>query len=147
MNIKINIMSNENIKDEVSLKEMRIMSEISRIISKDNGNTTHPVWDEDEDGKMTLHLFTYNDRNNQTFLLKSTKGNSKAGALTKALNYLNQELGEENSYTVIWRSKDRKKQEESYFSGKDVWEVLEKFYFGKEREDIIIFEIKLSPIS
>lgn len=135
-------MSKKDLKDKIDLNEIRILSEISKLISDDNNNTIHPVWDEIDD-KLTLHLFTYNDRNGQSFLLKSLPGNVKVGILSKMLNYLTDEMPSENKYSVTWIRKEGKEEQLSYFHGNSIVDIINKFYFGKEVEDISILEIKL----
>ena len=54
---------------------------------------------------------------------------------------------EDKSYTVEWYAKSKEKSYKSYFSGNNMLEILQKFYYGKHEKSLIIYSIKLNPIS
>ena len=103
----------------------------------------NPVWERDEENdKFVLHLFTFNEVNNQSFLLRTEKGNSKLGALTKILTYLESEHAQEYSWTVSWTHKGDGEMHKSYFRAVNVPEVL-----AKEHEDAFIYSIERNPLA
>jgi len=131
--------------------ELQLESQIARYFMKDNGVTCHFRYDEDEDKENSINLcvYTFNKDTNTSFLFHRVKGASPITALTKALNYLKEVMPEENNYTVKWRKEgdDSEKERESYFRGTDIEEVVNKFYFGKDRETITVTDVNLNPIS
>lgn len=128
--------------------ELQLESQISRYFMKDNGVTCHFRYEDDkEDGDVFLCVYTFNKDTNTSFLFHKVKGASLTTALTKALNYLKEVMPEENNYTVKWRKEGEEEERESYFRGSDIEEVVNKFYFGKDRETITVTDVNLNPIS
>ena len=52
-----------------------------------------------------------------------------------------------SSYTIEWFNKSENKMNNSSFYGRNIEEVLQKFYYGKSRNYYIIYNIRLNPIS
>jgi len=52
-----------------------------------------------------------------------------------------------SSYTIEWFNKSENKMNNSSFYGRNIEEVLQKFYYGKSRNNYIIYNIRLNPIS
>ena len=76
---------------------------------------------------------------------------TKVECLNEVIQYLN-EIKKENSgyltYEIIW-SKGSTEKNKSFFYGKYLTEVIDKFYKGKEntRKDYIIYSVILQPES
>lgn len=135
---------------------------ISDEIKKDNGATLNFNYETTPDG-VTVRVFTMNPKTKEFFLLSSATGPHQEVALNTVLNYVKNHKREMNSYTVKWRKKNsidlmkEKNQEQivedspstilSHFSCKNVIEVVEKFFEGKDSSMYIVYEIKLNPIA
>jgi hypothetical protein len=106
------------------------------------------VFEFDEEGSLTtLKVITINPRHRQSFLFKQTEGTSKIDALRNLLHYVKNYKSKEYSYTVQWSLKDKKELHTSYFSAKNIMEALDKFFYGRDPNGIVIFSVNLNPIA
>ena len=121
------------------------------------------------DGKTTLQLATMNPRHQQVFLFHTTTGFGEIDALNKMQEYVEEKNGigyktfkgipnSRSTYTIQWAITDSNDLQTSYFAGKNLYEVLDKFYYGansfktigapgKAVTETIIFNITLNPLS
>lgn len=100
-----------------------------------------------EDGKTTLQLATMNPRHQQTFLFHTTQGFGEMDALNKMQEYVQENKNTRSTYTIQWAMEGINDLHTSYFTGKNIYQVLDKFYFGKAITSTIIFNISLNPLS
>jgi len=139
--------------------DLKRVIEIQNIIynklNSNNGVTSHFF-----QGKNTLDLVTYNPISKEIFLLHRYKHNGLVRLdelyeilldyVIKITNVIHEKKVEDigNSYTVIWNGKDGKSHK-SFFCGKNMDEVVTKFYYKKEgiTENYNILEIKQNPLS
>lgn len=131
--------------------EYEAESAIQNLIVKDNKCSTHFNYSGDKN-QCTLNLITYNPSHKTHFLLHSLTDINKLTAVNKMYDYvykLKEALAPKDesycSYSVEWYSRPQEKQFVSSFYGKDMGEVLHKFYYGKIKESLIIYSIKLNP--
>ncbi len=101
----------------------------------------------DENEKTVLKLLTMNPRHQQTFLLHTTEGFGALDALNSMVDYVKTLEQTKHTFTVQWSKNGDDELHTSYFRGKNLYEVLDKFYYGKEVSDTIIFSISLNPLS
>jgi hypothetical protein len=94
-----------------------------------------------------LDLITINPRHNQSFLFHSTLGIDKIDCLKKMQKYVKKDRVLENSYTVQWSEKNASQLQTSYFSAKNIYEALDKLYFGRDINTLIVYIVKLNPIT
>ncbi|MCB9640793.1 MAG: hypothetical protein H6728_06400 [Myxococcales bacterium] len=97
------------------------------------------------DGLIHLALVTINPRHRQSFLFHQTRGVDKIDALKKLVEYVKQTRPSENSYTIQWRSKDGADLQTSYFSARNIYEALDKLYYGRDINAITVYIVKLNP--
>lgn len=129
-------------------REIQIESQISRYFMKDNGVTCHFRYLGRDDDKIDLYVYTFNKNTSVNFLFHKVTAVTEVTALTKVLNYLKEVMPEQNNYTVLWNLKGSDDTYESYFRGTDIEEVVNKFYVGKkDRESIVVTDVKLNPLS
>lgn len=102
---------------------------------------------EDKDGETNLHVITVNPKHNQSFLFHTTKGYNRLDALKKMLDYVKNYKEKESSYTVQWSLKESNELHTSYFRAKNIMAALDKFYYGRDLNSIVVFSVKLNPIS
>lgn len=124
----------------------KIHREIAQILGLSRENLKFEYTQEDED-KITLSLITINPRHKQSFLFHKETGFGEMNALNKMLDYVKTHKHSKDSYTIQWSLKDGKELYTSYFRGKNIYEVLDKFYYGKDITSTIIFSISLNPLS
>ena len=128
--------------------KIELENQIHKFIQEDNpsGNTVHFDYDEDIYHMIKLTVFTYNPIHRTTFVFLQGCGKTKESALKDALLRLSAFRKAENSYTVEW-CETGKETHISYFKGRDILEVLDKFFYKKNKTEYQIFLIKLNPIS
>ena len=123
--------------------EYEAESAIQNLIVRDNKCSTHFNYSGSNGG--ILNLITYNPTHKTHFLLHSLTDINKLTAVNKMYEYVYKlketlESKEDSccSYSVEWYSRPQEKKFVSSFYGKDMGEVLHKFYFGKHKESLII---------
>lgn len=99
------------------------------------------------DRKAKLDLITINPRHNQSFLFHTETGADKVDALRKMWDYVQNYKEKENSYTIQWVTKSDRELHTSYFRASNILEVLEKLYYGRDRNTITVFSVVLNPVS
>ena len=100
-----------------------------------------------ENGKTTLQLATMNPRHQQIFLFHTSTGFGEMDALNKMQEFVQENKSTKSTYTIQWSMENNNELYTSYFTGKNIYEVLDKFYFGKAITGTIIFNISLNPLS
>ncbi len=95
----------------------------------------------------SLDLVTVNPIHEQAFLLHKAKGLDKLEALKKMRDYIVEHYKEENSYTLQWLKVGETELHTSYFRGRNVYDILDKFYYGREVNSYKIFSITLNPVA
>jgi hypothetical protein len=68
-------------------------------------------------------------------------------ALNKMQEYVQENKNTRSTYTIQWAMEGINDLHTSYFTGKNIYEVLDKFYYGKAITSTIIFNISLNPLS
>ncbi len=120
----------QEIKDYLGLRTSDLVFEYSTI-----------------DGKVKLDLITVNPRHNQAFLFHSETGAEKVDALKKMLAYVQKYKEKENSYTIQWVAKGETELHTSYFRAGNILDALQKLYYGRDMNTIVVFSVVLNPIS
>jgi len=100
-----------------------------------------------ENNQTKLNLITVNRRHNQSFLFHSLLGIDKLDALQKMLEYVRTYREQESSYTIQWAEPNKKELQTSYFRAKNMYEALDKFYYGRDVNSITVFSIVLNPVA
>jgi hypothetical protein len=99
------------------------------------------------DGKMQLDLITINPRHNQSFLFHTVKGYDKVDSLQRMLEYVKQYKEKESSYTLQWVAKGDTELHTSYFRAKNIYDALDKLYYGRDMNTITVFSVVLNPVA
>lgn len=99
------------------------------------------------DGVTKLDLITINPRHEQSFLYHTEKGIDKVETLEKMLKYVLINNKEKNHYTVQWTKNGESELHTSYFRAKNIYEALDKFYYNRELNTYVIFNITLNPVA
>ena len=133
-----------DIKD---VKKIEWENKIISLINQDNSSSCTVHFEYDDGPFQGVQVITYNPLREVKFLLTEGAGLDEVEALEHDYEKIQKLKEIENSYTVVWENKNKGKTETSYFLGKDIYDVLNKFYFKKVKHDYVIFEVKLNPIS
>ena len=135
----------------MEINKIALEDEISRTIMAENGCTTHFEYEAAFPAKLgdsalrKVTVMTYSKQKQATFLLKEVLVSTDEEGLEEILKYAKSHKDDYDSFTVVWIKKGvGNKSEKSYFYCKDLFEVLEKFYFNKNREDYVIYEVKMN---
>jgi hypothetical protein len=99
------------------------------------------------DNHTRLDLITINPRHHQSFLFHSTTGYDRLEALRKMLAYVREYRDYESTYTIQWIARGEKELNTSYFRAKNMYDVLDKLYYGRDINTITVFSLVLNPSS
>merc|ERR1719229_62419 len=98
--------------------------------------------------KIRAKLVTWNPRHKSTFLVREVEARSRIEALKELLAYVKDKIrDQEKPYTVKWHIKNTNDMKfvTSHFYAMDIYNLLDKFYYDKNRGDYEIVEIKKNP--
>lgn len=96
---------------------------------------------------VRLDLVTVNPKHEQSFLFHTLTGTDKTDALKKMLEYIDLHYHKESSMTIQWIKIGDNKLHTSYFRAQNMYEALDKFYYGRDMSQYKIFSIALNPVS
>ncbi len=99
------------------------------------------------DGKVKLDLITINPRHNQSFLFHSETGYDRVDVSRKMLSYVTNYREKESSYTIQWIANGEKELHTSYFRASNVYDALDKLYYGRDMNQITVFSVVLNPVA
>lgn len=120
-------------REDAILKQMGLTRELAEF-------------DYNQEGKLVkLDLITKNPRHNQSFLFQTVRGIDQTDALDKMLDYVKEHKNITYVYTIQWTARDDEHSHISYFRGTNMYDVLDKFYYGRDMNQITIFSIVLNP--
>ena len=127
---------------------------IQDLIKNDNNCSAHFSYSHHPPKGYELVVVTYNPKHKTSFFLHSLYGESKLKALELMYNHiynlkntLNKKESNYSNYTIEWYSEILKKRVSSTFYGRNIQEVISKFFYGKHGKDseITIYSIILTP--
>ena len=99
------------------------------------------------EGQVRLDLITVNPRHQQSFLFRYETGRDQVECLEKILTYVRSYRDTESSFTLQWRARGEKELQTSYFRAHNVYEALDKLYYGRDLNTITVFSVVLNPSS
>jgi hypothetical protein len=129
---------------DIHVESARIQQEIEQYLGVE-GNLVFDFVN--QDGKVKLNLITINQRHNQSFLFHSELGVDRVDALGKMLDYVRHYKDRESSYTIQWVPTGSRELQTSYFRARNVYEALDKLYYGREINSITVFSVVLNPVA
>lgn len=122
-----------------------IEQEISSILGLNSSQLSFEF--KELEGIIHLDLVTTNPNHQQSFLFHSVKAIDQSEALQKMLDYVKNNFRKEDSYTLQWSKIGESNLHTSYFRAKNIYEILDKFYFQRDINSYRIFSISLNPVS
>jgi len=99
----------------------------------------------ENNGKTILHLVTLNPRHNQSFLFHDEEGYDKVDVMKKMLKYVKNYKDKESSFTIQWRQTKEDVLNTSYFSAKNVQSALDKLFYDRDPNSIMVFSVIMNP--
>lgn len=99
------------------------------------------------ENQIILNLITINPKHNQSFLYHSSNGTDKLDAVKKMWDYIRLHSQNNNSYTIQWIADGEKELHTSYFKAKNMYEALDKLFFGRNMNTMSVYSIVLNPVS
>lgn len=95
-----------------------------------------------------LSLITISKSHGERFLFHKIKSTSKLSCLNQMFEYIKSDYKSNfQTYEIIWMKKGDLQSNKSWFHGKSFLDVVDKFFHLKDPSSIIIYEIKLKPLS
>lgn len=134
---------------ETTIVKQDLEKKIIDFINQNNSNRCDVefIYSPGNNHGIELFVITHNPIHKTPFLFSKSWGVTEEIALENLIESLyHPKKKEEVTYTVTWE-KIGSTTQNSYFSGNDMYEVLNKFYHDKNPKEYIIFNIKLNPIS
>lgn len=133
------------IRTDVHVESAKIQNEIKRFLGLRSDELMFEY--SGGDGKMKLDLITINPRHNQSFLFKTISGFDKTDVLHKMLDYVRTHKEKESSFTIQWMMTGMNELQTSYFRAKNMYDAMDKLYYGRDINQITVFSIVLNPVA
>lgn len=134
---------------EVLLEEIDLENQIKKLLDDTQLYFDYSLVggsDEANSSQIRLDLITINQEHNQKFLFHSVQGRSKVLILQEVIQYIQEYKKHLEIYAIEWKDlKSDDKIQISWFRGNDIFDILHKFYYDKEKSQFKIFKIKLMP--
>ncbi|MFT4737523.1 MAG: hypothetical protein ACI8QD_000854 [Cyclobacteriaceae bacterium] len=133
-------------RTDIHVEAAKLQAEISKFLAL-KGSELVFEYNTVDGSKMKLDAITINPRHNQSFLFKSIIGFDKTDALYKMLDYVKNHVDKESSYTIQWTAKGMGELQTSYFRAGNIYDALDKLYYGRDMNNITVFSVVLNPIA
>ncbi|MFN8287298.1 MAG: hypothetical protein U0V74_11115 [Chitinophagales bacterium] len=132
-------------RHDTNVEIARYQAEITSRLGLDQQNLVFNYKQKNE--TVRLDLVTVNPKHEQSFLFHTTTGTDKTDALKKMLEYIDRHYHNESSMTIQWIKIGDNLLHTSYFRAQNMYEALDKFYYGRDMSQYKIFSIVLNPVS
>ena len=133
------------IRTDIHVESAKIQNEIKNFLGLKSDELMFEY--SASDGKTKLDLITINPRHNQSFLFKTITGFDKTDVLHKMLDYVRTHKDKESSFTIQWMMKGMNELQTSYFRAKNMYDAMDKLYYGRDINQITVFSIVLNPVA
>ncbi|RLD23490.1 MAG: hypothetical protein DRI71_05220 [Bacteroidetes bacterium] len=130
---------------DIHIELAKVQEEIQSYLGLSNGSLVFNF--SMVDGKHKLDLITINPRHNQSFLFHTATSYEKLDALKMMLKYVKYYREKDSPYTIQWTVKGEKELHTSYFRASNVYEALDKLYYGRDMNNITVFSVVLNPMT
>lgn len=132
-------------RTDVHVEAAKIQNEISSFLGLKADELVFEYGS--DNGKVRLDLITINPRHNQSFLFKSVIGFDKTDALHKMLDYVRTHKDKESSFTIQWATRGGSELQTSYFRARNMYDALDKLYYGRDMNQLTVFSVVLNPVA
>ncbi len=130
-----------------NLEIARLQKEIGDYIGLGQDSLVFNFEKDERSNRTKLYLITLNPRHNQSFLFEVTEGSDRFDALELMLDYVRNYKDRTGSYTIQWSARGANDLQTSYFRAKNVLEALDKLFYDRDPNSIVVFSVILNPIS
>lgn len=134
-----------DLRTDVHVESAKIQNEIMSFLGLQSSELVFEF--SNVEGKVKLDLITINPRHNQSFLFKSILGFDKTDALHKMLDYVKTHKEKEGSFTIQWTTRGGSELQTSYFRAKNMYDALDKLYYGRDVNQLTVFSVVLNPVA
>ena len=80
-------------------------------------------------------------------MFQSEVGVDKLDALKKMYEYVQSYKDKYSSYTIQWIAKGDNELHTSYFRASNMYDALDKLYYGRDINTITVFSVVLNPVA
>ncbi|MEO9871353.1 hypothetical protein [Ekhidna sp.] len=133
------------LRSDIHVESAKIQNEIKNFLGLRSDEVIFEF--SNNDGKVRLDLITINPRHNQSFLFKAITGFDKTDVLHKMLDYVRTHKDKEGSFTIQWMMKGMNELQTSYFRAKNMYDAMDKLYYGRDMNNLTVFSIVLNPVA
>lgn len=133
------------LRSDIHVESAKIQNEIKNFLGLRSDEVIFEF--SNSEGKVKLDLITINPRHNQSFLFKTITGFDKTDVLHKMLDYVRTHKDKEGSFTIQWMVKGMNELQTSYFRAKNMYDAMDKLYYGRDINNITVFSIVLNPVA
>ena len=133
------------LRSDIHVESAKIQNEIKNFLGLRSDEVIFEF--SNSEGKVKLDLITINPRHNQSFLFKTILGFDKTDVLHKMLDYVRTHKDKEGSFTIQWMMKGMNELQTSYFRAKNMYDAMDKLYYGRDINNITVFSIVLNPVA
>ncbi|MEO1417373.1 MAG: hypothetical protein AAFW00_18955 [Bacteroidota bacterium] len=130
---------------DLNIEVARLQKEISRRLDLSLDKLIFDYGEENQE--IILNLITLNPKHEQSFLYHTAKGKDKVEVLEHMLEYVERTHRKVNTYTVQWTKRGEADLHTSYFRAKNMYDVLDKFFHGREKDAYVIFSLTMNPVA
>lgn len=134
---------------EVLLKEINLENQVRELLDDTQIYFDYNIVNVSSDAKtpiIKLDLITINQEHNHKFLFHSCSGGNKINILEEMIAYITEYKKHQETYAIEWmNAKQTEEIQTSWFRGNDIFDILNKFFYNKEKSQFKIFKIKLMP--
>jgi hypothetical protein len=130
---------------DVHVEAVKIREQIEKHLGLDGNSLLFDF--RNQDGRAKLDLITVNARHNQSFLFHTVTGYDRLDALRQMLEYARNYRDKESSFTIQWMARGERELQTSYFRASNVYDALDKLYYGRDINTITVFSVVLNPIA
>ncbi len=134
-----------DLRTDVHVESAKIQNEIMSFLGLQSSELVFEF--SNVEGKVKLDLITINPRHNQSFLFKSILGFDKTDTLHKMLDYVKTHKEKEGSFTIQWTTRGGSELQTSYFRAKNMYDALDKLYYGRDINQLTVFSVVLNPVA
>ena len=138
-------MNASNKTSEILLAELKAQEDIVKELL----DTTVYFDFTETDEYCELSLVTISKAHGQRFLFHRTgQKSSRLSCLHEMIKYIKGDYRKSNeNYEIYWTKRGDGNEQKSWFNGKNFLDVMDKFFYMKDPAEIIIYNVKLLPIS
>lgn len=134
-----------------NIEKYKLEEEIREIIFDDNKNSAHFEYmdiysnsgiESHPELMKNVKLVTLNKKTGVTFLLTESTKQTEVDCLNDIIDFL-KSRGDYHTFTIKWyvKGESSDRPNKSKFTAKDIIQAIEKFYYGQNKESLIIYSI------